>query len=586
MLVARLPRLRIVTALLGALILVSIVPLLTSHMALVRINREALETAEKEYLSRSAVMLAGDVGSYVRNKVAELQKTADGLKLASSVAVQADPFKFLGTSGLLADYMRTEPAFLFLRALDRDGQGSYGAKTDRPDPGIERELTTAYATAMRGQTVIGEAVHTELFPDGGFVVAVPVVIPRETTTSRVAEIVGVVEAFVSLGPVKAWLLEEKRRDVLAYLIDRQGNLIVASDPAAFSAREPLQKIELVGEFVAHPVRLTKSYHRGSGKDARRVLGTLAPVESPDWGVIVEKDEARAYTSAAQMSLASARAVAFALVFAIVVAVVAARVLSRPVVDLAGKAQQIAQGNLQQRVEVRGAKELAELASSFNTMSASLAESMEKLKAAAKENQELFLNSIRTLAAAIDAKDPYTRGHSERVARYSVVIARHLGLPPEEIRKVRISAMLHDVGKIGIEDRILRKPTALTDEEFEVMKTHPAKGAIIIGQIPQLREVIPGIKHHHEKWEGGGYPDGLKGEEIPFLARIVSVADTFDAMTTTRPYQKAMALDYVVSRIRSFSGTRFDPVVVVALEKAYATRDLEVVGEAARTAVSA
>jgi HD-GYP domain-containing protein (c-di-GMP phosphodiesterase class II) len=99
-------------------------------------------------------------------------------------------------------------------------------------------------------------------------------------------------------------------------------------------------------------------------------------------------------------------------------------------------------------------------------------------------------------------------------------------------------------------------------------------------------VIPGIKYHHEKWEGGGYPDGLKGEEIPFLARIVTVADTFDAMTTTRPYQKAMALDYVVSRIRSFSGTRFDPVVVTALEKAYATRDLEVVGEAARMAVSA
>ena len=153
--------------------------------------------------------------------------------------------------------------------------------------------------------------------------------------------------------------------------------------------------------------------------------------------------------------------------------------------------------------------------------------------------------------------------------------------------MRISALLHDVGKIGIDDRILRKPTALTDEEFEVMKTHPAKGAIIIGQIPQLREVIiPGIKYHHEKWEGGGYPDGLKGEEIPFLARVVTVADTFDAMTTTRPYQKAMALDYVVSRIKIVLRDPFRPRVAEALEKAYATRDLEVVGEAARMAVSA
>src|SRR5262249_32999669 len=159
----------------------------------------------------------------------------------------------------------------------------------------------------------------------------------------------------------------------------------------------------------------------------------------------------------------------------------------------------------------------------------------------------------TLAAAIDAKDPYTRGHSERVARYAVAIGKHYGLVGEDLKRVRISALLHDVGKIGIDDRILRKPTALTDEEFEVMKTHPTKGALIIGQIPQLRDIIPGIKYHHEKWEGGGYPEGLAREEIPMLARVVTVADTFDAMTTTRPYQKAMALDYVISRIKSFSG---------------------------------
>ena len=115
----------------------------------------------------------------------------------------------------------------------------------------------------------------------------------------------------------------------------------------------------------------------------------------------------------------------------------------------------------------------------------------------------------------------------------------------------------------MDDRIIRKPTALTEEEFEVMKTHPAKGAAIMGAIPQLADVIPGMKHHHEKWEGGGYPDGLKGEEIPMQARIVTVADTFDAMTTTRPYQKAMEIGYVVERIKSFSGVRYDPVVVEA-----------------------
>ena len=269
--------------------------------------------------------------------------------------------------------------------------------------------------------------------------------------------------------------------------------------------------------------------------------------------------------------------------AVVAAILAANALSRPVRALAESVHLMSEGDLSQRVEVPGTYELAELAEGFNHMGGELEKSIEKLKLAARENQELFLNSIRALAAAVDAKDPYTRGHSERVARYSVAIARHLGQPVEEVRKVRIAALLHDVGKIGIDDRILRKPTALTDDEFEIMKLHPVKGALIMGQIPQLKWIIPGMKYHHEKWDGTGYPDGLKGEEIPMLARIISVADTFDAMTTTRPYQKAMRSDYVVSRIKTFAGTRYDTSVIEALEEALLKNDLEVIGEAARMA---
>ena len=258
------------------------------------------------------------------------------------------------------------------------------------------------------------------------------------------------------------------------------------------------------------------------------------MSTPDWGVVVEKEEAQAYASVAQTQKASLLLAVFSLAFAALVALFAARMLAHPLEELVEKVRSIAGGDFRQRVSVRGVRELAELSETFNSMSDSLEKSIEKLKQAAKENQELFINSVRTLAAAIDAKDPYTRGHSERVARYAVVLARHMDLTPEEVRIIRLSALLHDVGKIGIDDRILRKPTALTNEEFEVMKTHPIKGALIMGQIPQLKEVIPGIKHHHEKWSGGGYPDGLKGEGIPLVARVVAVADTFDAMTTTRP----------------------------------------------------
>jgi putative nucleotidyltransferase with HDIG domain len=223
--------------------------------------------------------------------------------------------------------------------------------------------------------------------------------------------------------------------------------------------------------------------------------------------------------------------------------------------------------------VTGTAELADLSENFNRMSESIRDAIENLKRAARENHELFINSIRALAAAIDAKDPYTRGHSERVARYASQVAREMGLTPEDVRRVRLSALLHDVGKIGIDDRILRKPTALTEEEFEVMKSHPTKGAAIMETIPQLRDVIPGMKHHHERWEGGGYPDGLSGEDIPLQARIVSVADTFDAMTTTRPYQRAMDIRFVFQRLRDLAGNRFDPAIVEALINSYEKGEL-------------
>jgi HD-GYP domain-containing protein (c-di-GMP phosphodiesterase class II) len=143
----------------------------------------------------------------------------------------------------------------------------------------------------------------------------------------------------------------------------------------------------------------------------------------------------------------------------------------------------------------------------------------------------------------------------------------MGLPDDEIETLRISALLHDVGKIGIDDNILKKPSALTDEEFEVMKQHPQKGFKIMSQIPAMRDFLPGMYMHHEMIDGRGYPQGLSGDQIPMQARIVSVADTFDAMTTDRPYQQAMKFDDALARIKSFVGTRYDARVVQALVEA-------------------
>jgi len=232
-------------------------------------------------------------------------------------------------------------------------------------------------------------------------------------------------------------------------------------------------------------------------------------------------------------------------------------------ELAAGAGRIAAGDFSQRVRVLGRTELGELGSSFNQMTDQIERFVSDLQRSAAENRELFLGTVKALAAAIDGKDPYTRGHSERVSRFSIATAQGLGLHEEEIEKIRVSALLHDVGKIGIDDRILKKPSALTDEEFEIMKTHPQKGFKIMSQIPAMRDFLPGMYMHHEMINGQGYPRGLKADEIPMQARIVSVADTFDAMTTERPYQHAMDLEAALTRLKSFVGTRYDAKVVAA-----------------------
>src|SRR5262245_46144590 len=178
-----------------------------------------------------------------------------------------------------------------------------------------------------------------------------------------------------------------------------------------------------------------------------------------------------------------------------------------------------------------------------------------------------------LAAAIDEKDPYTRGHSGRVAKYSTLIGRELGLSEEDLDRLRIAALLHDVGKIGVDDRVLKKPGALTQEEFELMKQHTVKGANIMRPVSQLKEMLPGIELHHWHMDGRGYPYGLAGPQIPIMARIISVADTLDAITTNRPYQAAMELDFALNRIKDLTGAKFDAVVVGALEAAITTGKL-------------
>lgn len=179
-------------------------------------------------------------------------------------------------------------------------------------------------------------------------------------------------------------------------------------------------------------------------------------------------------------------------------------------------------------------------------------------------RKVYLDTIRALAAAIDAKDPYTKGHSERVAETSVALAQELNLSDRDIENIEYTALLHDIGKIGIADNILGKNSSLTNKEFDIIKEHTVMGARIIEQVDFLKNSYKAIYHHHEKYNGKGYPDGLKSEDIPLSARIIAVADAYDAMNSDRPYRKKLSHNKILRELKEQSGKQFDPEVVKVL----------------------
>ena len=176
----------------------------------------------------------------------------------------------------------------------------------------------------------------------------------------------------------------------------------------------------------------------------------------------------------------------------------------------------------------------------------------------RDVRSMFLNIIVSLAGAVDARDAYTHGHSMRVARMALIVGQGRGLPREELEPLLLSAILHDVGKIAIPDDILKKPSRLTKAEFRTMMAHTTIGAKLLSHIPALEDVIPGILQHHEHWDGNGYPDGLSGEAISVIGRIIHVADAFDAMTTNRIYRKKVTVKTALQEIAEHSGTQFEP----------------------------
>ena len=191
----------------------------------------------------------------------------------------------------------------------------------------------------------------------------------------------------------------------------------------------------------------------------------------------------------------------------------------------------------------------------------------RLEGSMRDLEEHSLGTLQALTAAVDAKDSYTASHSLGVTDYAAIIGRRLRLSTSERDLLERAGLLHDIGKIGVPEKVLLKPSGLTDSEFEVVKEHSGVGADIVEAIPFLQEICPAVRHHHEHWDGSGYPDGLKGEEIPRLARVLAVADAFDAMTSHRPYRKAMPIRAARAELLKHRGVQFDPQAVDAMLEA-------------------
>jgi putative nucleotidyltransferase with HDIG domain len=553
----------------GVLIIVGVVPLYFYGNQVVSINRDRLK-ANEQYLQTTVTKSLSDD---IEHRQATLQTSLGNLSAAVLVAsggdLTGDHVNAPELRALVERFTSSNNILDYATLLNDEGKGVSAGRI-APDEFLQRELEHAFAAARDGRVYNGQplTVGSGKKQRTTMLVSTPV-----TSNDHFLGMIGVV---VDLQYLLDSLKAGSGGGLETFVVDRQGRLVAGANNAYATGQEMTDN-QLVKTFVDEGNRLvaTNVFSAHQGKQSIRMLGTYSPVPSLQWAVIAQKTEADAYQSITEMQKKADEAALSAIGLSLAFGLFAARRLSTPLQTLTESSRAIARGDFSQRVHVTSRTEIGELAETFNHMTADLERFVFDLKRAAEENRTLFLSSIQMLAGAVDEKDPYTRGHSDRVTRYSVLIAKELELPEEEVEKIRISAQLHDVGKIGIEDRILKKPGALTPEEYEIMKTHTTKGAAILRPVEMLKEMIPGIELHHESLDGRGYPHGLKGDEIPLIPRIIMVADCFDAMTTNRPYQAAMDPEYVVRIITSLTNSKFDPRVVNALTAVFERGDFRV-----------
>jgi HD-GYP domain-containing protein (c-di-GMP phosphodiesterase class II) len=555
-------RVPILYVILSVLLLISIVPMYFYSAQVEAINRDRLKTNEMLLQNTVTRSLADDLSHHQRSLRMMLSNLSSAIQVISGGDIGGNNIEAPELRALLENFVSSSDEVAYASLLNSEAKGVSAGRI-APDAFLQRELERAYAAARDGRVYNGQALTVGEGKSARtvFLVSAPVRYgPR---------FLGMIDAVVDLQFLIRRLQEVSGGGLTPYVVDAQGRLVAAAT-SEYATGQDMKNLEIVRNFVdsGNKLAATKEFSVTDAKGRREMLGTYSPVTALDWAVVVQKPQQEAYRGVYEMQRTGRLLALFAVFLSVAVSIMAARRITNPLEILTESSRALARGDFSQRVRLWSRTEIGELAETFNTMSDELERYVEDLKRAAEENRALFMGSIQMLAGAVDEKDPYTRGHSDRVTRYSMLIAKEMNLDAPFMETLQISAQLHDVGKIGIEDHILKKPGALTAEEFEVMKTHTTRGANILRPVQQLTEMLPGIELHHEALDGRGYPYGLQGDQIPLLARVIAVADTFDALTTNRPYQQAHSPEEALRIVQNLAGKRLDPVAVAALLAVY------------------
>ncbi len=564
-------RIPILYVILGVLLVISIVPMYFYSSQVEAINRDRLKTNEMLLQNTVTRSLADDLAQHKRSLDMMLANLSSAIQVASGGDIGETNIQSPELRALLENFVSSSDEIAYASLLNSDGKGISAGRI-APDAFLNRELERAYAAARDGRAyngqalVVGEGKSSRTV----FLVSYPV--------NYGSRFLGMIGSVVDLQFLIRRLQEVSGGGLTPYVVDAQGRLVAAATPE-FATGQDMKNLDIVRNFVGSGNKAqlaeTGEFTVTTGSERVDMLGTYSPVTSLEWAVVVQKPQREAYRGILEMQRTGRLLALLAVLLSIGVSIFAARRITNPLQVLTQSSRALARGDFSQRVHLLSRTEIGELANTFNTMSDELERYVADLKRAAEENRELFMGSIQMLAGAVDEKDPYTRGHSDRVTRYSLLVAKEMNQSDDFMEILRISAQLHDVGKIGIEDHILKKPGALTAEEFEVMKTHTTKGANILRPVTQLAEMLPGIELHHEALDGRGYPYGLQGDQIPLLARVIAVADTFDALTTNRPYQQAHTPEQALQIIKNIAGKRLDPKAVEALLAVYGRGEIKI-----------